>query len=335
MKKTMIRILSLILIGAFLPCMAQAAVWDLGNGDITVNATETTQTVSQGNNTQEDKDPVITSNGNSTGNTLTIQAADQATAKVTLDKVNIDVSTEQKAAITTDGKGNVTLNLSGDNSVKSGDHHAGVEKSNTGNLTITAQDGTPGSLTAQGGGNGAGIGGGYLGNGSNITVSGGEVTAKGGADGAGIGGGSEGSGSDITIKDGKVTANGGDYGAGIGGGYFGSGSKITVSGGEVEATGNRGAGIGGGYRGNGSDITIEDGKVTAKGGDWGAGIGGGSEGSGSNVTISGDAQVKVQGGTAYHPYKEGAAIGNGGNRSEKGKDLTPDTSKLTVEGFIQ
>ena len=46
--------------------------------------------------------------------------------------------------------------------------------------------------------------------------------------------------------------------------------------------------------------------------------------------------MKAQGGAEYKGYlKEGAAIGNGGTDTQKGDELILDTSKLTVDGFIQ
>ena len=305
MKKIMTRLLSLVLLGTFIPSYVLAADWNLDNGSITVNATVESQTVSQaGGSPTVDNNPVITSNGNSTSNTVTITAAENATANVTLENVNINTG---GAAISTSGQGNVNIELDGTNTVQSGTNHAGVEKNSTGTLTIKDEKNNKGSLTATGGFNGAGIGGGFGGSGSNITIEGGEITATGGFDGAGIGGGYKGSGSNITISDGEVTATG----AGAG------------------------AGIGGSYKGSGSGITIEGGKVTAQGDLGGAGIGGGYKGSGSDVTISGDAQVKVQGGAANEYWHKGAAIGNGGTYTTDGNEVSPNTSDLTVEGFIQ
>lgn len=93
---------------------------------------------------------------------------------------------------------------------------------------------------------------------SDITISGGRVKASGGDDSAGIGGGYLGSGSDITIKDNAdVTANGGKWGAGIGGGRDGDGSDISISDSNVSASGGAaGAGIGGGRGGKGENVTI-------------------------------------------------------------------------------
>ena len=364
MKKIMTRLLSLVLLGTFIPSYVLAADWDLDKGSITVSATVENQTVSQaGGSPTVDSNPVITSSGK-TNNTVTITAEKNATANVTLENVNIDTGTTDEAAITASGAGNVNIELNGTNTVQSGNTHAGVEKKDNGTLTITDEN-KDGSLTATGGNYGAGIGGGYEGSGSNIAIEGGKVKAIGGTHGAGIGGGfggsgsniaieggkveassvgggagigggSLGSGSNITISGGEVTAQGGVGGAGIGGGQGGSGSNITISDGKVTATGaGAGAGIGGGYEGSGKGITIEGGEVTAQGDTGGAGIGGGISGTGSDVTISGDAQVKVQGGAADERWKEGAAIGNGGTRTTEGNEVSPNTSDLTVEGSIQ
>ena len=363
MKRITTRLLSLVLLGAFIPSFVLADTWYLDKGDITVNATGTIQTVTQGAAPVEDPNPVITSNGK-TENTVIINAGENATAKVTLENVNIDTGTRGGAAITTSGEGNVNIELNGTNTVQSGNTHAGVEKKDNGTLTITDED-KDGSLTATGGNYGAGIGGGYEGSGSNIAIEGGKVKAIGGTHGAGIGGGfggsgsniaieggkveassvgggagigggSLGSGSNITVSGGEVTAQGGVGGAGIGGGQGGSGSNITISDGKVTATGaGAGAGIGGGYEGSGKGITIEGGEVTAQGDAGGAGIGGGISGTGSDVTISGDAQVKVQGGTTGRDWHKGAAIGNGGTPTTDGNEVSPNTSDLKVGGFIQ
>ena len=340
MKKWMIRALSALLIVAFLPTTVLAAEWNLDNGSIEITAAAnadggTTQTVSQGGGSGvEDSNPIITSNSNQTNNTITINAGDGTTANVTIKDTNIDTSGTDKAAIKTEGEGNVNLNVEGTNTVTSSKEHAGVEKTNDGNLTIGSESGN-GKLTANGGDWGAGIGGGAHGDGSHITITGGEITANGGSSnygygGAGIGGGGGvgfgGNGSDITITGGKVTANGGAYSAGIGGGGNRSGSHITITSGEVTANGGigGGAGIGGGDGGDGSHITITDGKVTANGGAFGAGIGGGSDhGDGSDITISGG-EVTANGG--------GYAAGIGGGWYGNGREITISGGEVTANG---
>ena len=362
-KKIVSTLLALLLF-AGLPVSALAAEWDISKGDITVNAGSGGQTVTQGSQVDvPDSAPVIT--GSSTENTLTINAEKDQTANVTLSDVNIDVSSEGKAAVTTTGEGNVSIELNGDNTLKSGKGHAGLEKKNGGKLTIADED-KNGKLTAEGGKYGAGIGGGDQGagsgititggeikatggqygagigggkgDGSDITISGGEVNATGGTSGAGIGGG-KGDGSDITITDGEVNATGGKYGAGIGGGEYGIGKDIIITGGEVNATGGRfSAGIGGGSRGTGSDITISGGEVNASGGVNGAGIGGGLRSKGKDITVSGDTKLKVQGGDEDHYDGAGAGIGDGGSNAYGtkilGAEVEPDTSGLTTNGSI-
>ena len=344
MKKLITRLLSLALICAFVPSFVLAD-WYLEDGSIIVEAKGDTQTVTQGDGSPTpDNNPVISNSktpdsSKSTTNTITIKAEEKATANVTLDNVNIDVSSEgseYNAAITTKGEGNVTIELNGTNTVKSGSEHAGLEKNNDGKLTITDSNKDQGSLDATGGEFGAGIGGGDGGAGTDITVSGGKVIATGGKYGAGIGGGHKGDGKDITVSGGDVTAEGVFRGAGIGGGCEGDGTDITISGGDVTAKSvDLGAGIGGGYKGAGTGITVSGGEVNAQGGDSGAGIGGGARGTGTDITVSNDAQVKVQGGEKYNDYYgTGAGIGDGGKLGQDGAELPQDPSKLN-EGTIQ
>ena len=186
-----------------------------------------------------------------------------------------------------------------------------------------------GTLTATGGGHGAGIGGrnGDK-NGSscgNITIHGGSVAATGGDEAAGIGGGVFGSGGNITINGGNVTATSGNEAAGIGGGQGDSGGNITINGGTVTATSVTplGAGIGGGAHGSGGNITINDGNVTATSEAFAAGIGGGQESSGGNITINGGT-VKATGG-GY-----GAGIGSGSHGS--GGTITINGGSVAATG---
>ena len=336
-KKIISTLLALLLL-ASLPVSALAAEWDIGKGDITVNAGSGGQTVTQGSQVDvPDSAPVIT--GSSTENTVTITAEKDQTANVTLSGANIDVSSAGKAAVSTTGEGNVNIELNGSNALKSGHSHAGLEKNNDGNLTIQDKD-KDGSLNAKGGQDGAGIGGGSSGAGSDITITGGKVTARGGNYGAGIGGGAYGNGSDITVTGGEVTANSGNYGAGIGGGGWGNGNNISISGGKVTATGGTfAAGIGGGMHRDGNDITISGGEVSAAGGKCGAGIGGGLDARGSgDVTVSGDAKLKVRGGKTGDDG-QGAGIGNGGVRDQNGPvngtEVEPDICALNPSGKIE
>ena len=260
------------------------------------------------------------------GNTITVinNIADKV-LNLTLKDVKIDVSDtgdqydwdqKGKAALSVQGKGNVEIELDGDNELKSGTQSAGLEKTSTGTLTLKDDNNEAGSLTATGGFNSAGIGGGYLGDGKNITITGGTVTATGGSSGAGIGGGREGKGENITITGGTVNATGNEDGAGIGGGSSGSGENITINGGEVTASGGDnwddcGAGIGGGNGGVGKNITITGGTVNATGGYGGGAAGiGGAFANGENITITGGT---VNAAGSYFDHGMGAGIGGGGN----------------------
>ena len=236
-KKIVSTLLALLLL-ASLPVSAHAATWDIGKGDITISAGSGGQTVTQGDGSAvEDSAPVIT--GSSTENTVTINAEKDQTASVTLSGANIDVSGKGKAAVSTNGEGNVSIELDGDNTLKSATNHAGLEKNNGGSLTI-ADENKNGKLTAKGGDYGAGIGGGWRGSGSDITISGGEVNATGGVNGAGIGGGCYGYGNNITVSgDAKLKVQGGvednidGAGAGIGNGGSSDERAIPVTGAEV------------------------------------------------------------------------------------------------------
>ena len=206
-----------------------------------------------------------------------------------LDNVNIDrsknYSDNNKAALTVKGDGDTEIELDGDNILKGGSYHAGLEKNDsdgTGTLTIKDADGSKGSLLAVGNTDSAGIGGtsnGGNGNGntSNITITGGNITAISGWYGAGIGGGDNGYGKDITITGDATVKASGYHGAGIGGGPGGGSDgsgKVTISGhANVIAFSNAGAGIGGGTSGC-ADVTIsEDATVVAHGYNGGTGIG--------------------------------------------------------------
>ena len=224
--------LAALMLAASLPMSALAREWDIADGDITIVADNDGQKVSQGTeNDISDDNPIII--GNSATNTVSIVAEKDRTANVTLSGANIDGSTKGNAAVSTTGEGNVSIELDGDSTLKSGSTHAGLEKNNGGSLTIADED-KNGKLTAEGGGYGAGIGGGYNGTGSDITISGGEVKATGGVNGAGIGGGCYRDGNNITVSgDAKLKVQGGveddtdGAGAGIGnGGSNAYGSQI-------------------------------------------------------------------------------------------------------------
>ena len=179
---------------------------------------------------QEDRDTIITSKSDkseeSKEHTVTIDTSG-GNVDVTFDDLKIDASGKTevddsgdspvdagKAAVTVQGDHDAAIELDGDNELKSGSHNAGLEKNgheSSGKLTIKDDNDTKGSLTAEGGKDGAGIGGGYESGAGNIEITGGTVEAVGGEGAAGIGGGVYGPGRDIEISGGKVSATGGSY----------------------------------------------------------------------------------------------------------------------------
>ena len=312
-----------LLTGAAFP--AFAGTYYIENGDIVISAgTETgTNKVEQGGTlkSENDKGTIITNHDKdkASSNTVTIDAnGKNDKVEVTLKDVNIDASRGSEAAVSVTGKGDTTIELDGDNELKSGAGHAGLEHNKTdtsGELTIQDKDNN-GSLEAAGGFKGAGIGSAGS-NDAQVKITGGNITATTSDDwGAGIGSGSYGTGT-VEITGGEINATGGYLGAGIGGGCNGSGN-VTISGGTITAAGSDGAaGIGGGYY-NGATVTITGDAVikNASSTKYGAGIGGGN-GSDGNVTISGNAKIEnatggygaagIGGGAFSSPDK----IGNG------------------------
>ena len=235
---------------------------DLRNGSIRVYiGADGKQYVQQGENApQQSGNLYIT--GSPTTNTLTIEGGTIG-AKVTLSNVNINAS---GAAVSVSGDVELIIAGTNTNTLRSGPKHAGVEKADdNGTLTISGF----GTLNAYGGESGAGIGGAWHKNASNIVIEGGTIEANGGNWGAGIGGGHGAAGQNITIRDGNVTAKPGGEAAGIGGGYLGDGKNITIEGGTVYAESGGGNGrtaaIGGGREtGKGENIQITGGNVTVK-----------------------------------------------------------------------
>ena len=344
-KQLALRVLSTAALVAMVSSIATAAfadTYDLNKGSVTVETKENGITyVTQLDNTQKDgyarndKDDIlhdyqdktgvtITSNGNPTENTITVDTAKDQTTDVTLQDVNIkkDKWDNESAAMTIKGEGDTEIELNGDNTLISGNYHAGLEKADDvskGSLTIKddlnndnhtekekdesgySTGGDTGTLKAAGGYDGAGIGGRKREEGdesdtcagaSNITITGGKIEA--------------GSTHEM-VKEYPQTEYGG---AGIGGAAnHGDAANITITGNaDVTAAGGYySAGIGGGEYGNAANITISgNAKVVAAGSNsGGAGIGGGDYGVGENIRITDHADVTAYGGN------QGAGIGGG------------------------
>ena len=343
-----LRVLSTAALMAMVSSIATAAfadTYDLNKGSVTVETKEDGFTyVTQLDNTQKDgyarndKDDIlhdyqdttgvtITSNGKKTENTITVDTAKDQTTDVTLQDVNIqkDQWSSRSAAMTIKGEGDTEIELNGDNTLISGNRHAGLEKADDvskGSLTIKddlnndnrtekekdesgySTGGDTGTLKAAGGFAGAGIGGRKKEEGdesdtcagaSNITITGGTIKAG---------------STDEMVKEYPQTELGG---AGIGGASdYGNATNITITGNaDVSAAGGYyAAGIGGGEYGNATNITISgNAKVTAAGSNsGGAGIGGGDYGVGENIRITDHADVSAYRGN------QGAGIGGGGYR---------------------
>ena len=292
---------------------AYAKTWDIADGDITVKGASDESgnynNVKQGEKDFEKDEGETVITGESDKNTVTIDTS-EGNVDVIFDDLKIDVSGKKegdgsgdspvdagKAAVTVQGDHDAAIELDGANELKSSSHNAGLEKNDersedgktiSGKLTIKDDNDTKGSLTAEGGEGGAGIGGGYESGAGNIEITGGTVEAVGGEGAAGIGGGVYGPGRDIEISGGKVSATGGSYSgdprpgaAGIGDGA-GAWSEIApdappsnpnhiiISGdAEVEAkagasTGGKTAAIGGGIVGEipNDALSDDDHKVT-------------------------------------------------------------------------
>ena len=187
---------------------AYAKTWNIADGDITVKGASDESgnynNVKQGEKDFEKDEGETVITGESKEHTVTIDTS-EGNVDVTFDDLKIDVSgkkegdgnddgpvRESNAAVTVQGSGDATIELDGDNKLKSGSNNAGLEKNeleSKGTLTIKDDKGKDGSLTAEGGDGGAGIGGGAEKTGSNIIIRGGTIEAVGGSNAAGIGDG--------------------------------------------------------------------------------------------------------------------------------------------------
>lgn len=335
-----------------------ADTYDLADGSIafSVNA-KGVQAVTQGGTTTYPAGTVtIIQTGSETPTreyNITVTAAAGQTAYLVLSGVNIYLGDTGGfliqpysvgiAAMETYGKGNVTLELDGTNYLLSGECRAGLEKHNTGMLTLQDENAVPGSLKAVGNGGGAGIGGvlGYFKDLNNSTLPGYPWTPA------------DSSVGNITIISGTIEAssyaslkmygeddNNLGYGAGIGGGVGGSARNITINGGQITAKSGSGAGIGGGaggtpkydklkrtpVYGNADTLIINGGQITATTTSGGAAIGGGKGSSGKNITIN-DGMVTANGSSG------GAGIG-GGSRFDFtiGDEICSNGINITING---
>ena len=139
LKRFLSSVLALVLIVS-LPVSAFAAEWYLEDGDITVSADGSGQTVSQGGTAVTDDAPVIKQRDSSmaTDSTITISTSDGATADITIEDVNISIKDDSIDV----GSSSAKITLEGDNKLFS-ESGSGLHVSD-GDVTVTGS----GSLEA-------------------------------------------------------------------------------------------------------------------------------------------------------------------------------------------
>lgn len=337
MKRLISGIIALVLIMG-MPVSAFAADWYLEDGDITVSADSSGQTVSQGSGAAvADDAPVISQRDGSTAtdSTITISTSDGATANVTIEDVNISSSGDSIDV----GDSSANIKLEGDNKLSS-ESGSSIHVSG-GDVTITGSGSLEAGSKNDNNNNAA------IGSHKDEDMSGsihitGDATVTiikndtGYGDGAGIGSGDSGEMSGSIIIDGNANVDSfSNYdGAGIGSGDGGEMSGDITIGGNAQVTAVSecdGAGIGAGWRSDMSgNITIGDNaRVTAWGDSSGAGIGSGDKGNVSGtITIGGNAQVTAG------SNDNGAGIGGGekGSITSTGRIIIRDSAKVTAIG---
>ena len=263
---TLCMLLSVLPLGAFAASDPDSYVFDIAEGTIQVldGTTPGTIKVKYGGGTTPDFDPSqeITVTGTfvatgTPGKSLKVETSLPVTLRIRDLTIDNGQASYYQAMALFGSTANVTLILEGNNYLRGGRDCAGIEVGEGKTLTIKGD----GVLTAQGAiettSAGAGIGGQVEEACGNIVIESGTVTAIGGENAAGIGGGgrwnasSGGNGGNVVINGGTVTATGGSNGAGIGGGQFANGGILTINGGTVLAEGGENAaGIGGGRSNN-------------------------------------------------------------------------------------
>ena len=346
MRRLISAIIALLLV-VNLSVTAFAAEWYLEDGDITVSAGDSGQTVSQGSSTDvADNAPVIKQRDSSktTDSTITISTSDNATANVTIQDINISSTGDaidvgsSSANITLEGDnkifsesgsalhvsaGDVTITGSGSLEAEIGDStenendnaiigsHKGEDMSGkihiTGSATVTTEDDEEDDFR----GDGAGIGSGEDGNMSgSITISdNAQVTAGSGWDGAGIGAGESAYDPQKGEMSGTIT--------------IGGNAKVTAWSEEG------GTGIGSGEDGDVSGTVIIGGnaRVTAGSDDESAGIGSGNDGS---ITSTGRIIIRDSAKVTAIGEDEGAGIGAGDGEHMAGLIIIQDNAQVTA-----
>lgn len=322
---------------------AFAGTYYLENGDITVDAKEDGNHITQGDLYQDHLDEgktIITdhedeSDTSAVSNTVTINVDDNATGDVTIKDANIDtdgVTNDpkdhwswssspdiMKDGITVDTKKNATANITLDN------------------VTVNAKNEEKGDI------GGAGMK--VKGDGTTSIELNGNNTLSAGYNHAGLEKDDVHGTGNLIIKDdynddgteksgeekknsptGSLTATGSGESAGIGSCVGRDTSNIEITGGKIHAQGDDGAGIGSGDAGNltakADNIKISGGDITAIGDNSGAGIGSGFQGS--------SASIEITGGTIHASSDSGAGIGSG--EQGVGADVTITGGTIYADG---
>lgn len=368
-KDLALRVLSTAATLSIVTSMAASAFagsYNLKNGSVDVRVDkDSSHYVKQGENKEkkdEDGKVTITSDGEETSNTITVDVEEGGKADITLKDANVKSSTD--AAMKIKGDGDVDIELDGDNKLTSGSNrdednsHAGLEKNDSdskGKLTIKDDIKNDGKTVksddekkAEWAASAEGKTGGEV---EDV----GKLTVTGGGYGAGIGGSGgwnkDGeSTSNITIKGGSITAgtkfpNTGSNGsgAGIGGGASDRGTggnsgaedrsgDITIDGGSINANG-----IGGGYgknKGGDGYVTINDGYVKSSPNPGSSGGSGAAIGGGYSTAAGGDGHVTINGGHIEASASCGAAIGGGKANSSANKKYKAGDGDVLITGGV-
>lgn len=368
-KDLALRVLSTAATLSIVTSMAASAFagsYNLKNGSVDVRVDkDSSHYVKQGENKEkkdEDGKVTITSDGEETSNTITVDVEEGGKADITLKDANVKSSTD--AAMKIKGDGDVDIELDGDNKLTSGSNrdednsHAGLEKNDSdskGKLTIKDDIKNDGKTVksddekkAEWAASAEGKTGGEV---EDV----GKLTVTGGGYGAGIGGSGgwnkDGeSTSNITIKGGSITAgtkfpNTGSNGsgAGIGGGASNRGTggnsgaedrsgDITIDGGSINANG-----IGGGYgknKGGDGYVTINDGYVKSSPNPGSSGGSGAAIGGGYSTAAGGDGHVTINGGHIEASASCGAAIGGGKANSRVNKKYKAGDGDVLITGGV-
>lgn len=345
---------SLLMVLSLLPGMCLpvlADTWDLTEGSIEIGFQDDVQHVTQNSTSTPDANPVITSGGNVTNNTISVSTDAGQTAQFAVEdlKINteqtnhaIDIQDGSSAVITVQGEGNAVDNTQNGSGSNVATIHVGENASLTIQGGAASSDGEANELLvnrenmkyAITGSAGIGSNSGETFTGEiNIT---GDISVNASAPnyGAAIGSGnkSDFAGSVNITNGANVHVEACDSGTGIGagnGGDFADKGKVNIRDSSVYAdTYSNGAAIGAGKNGDfNGEVNIENSDVEAISGHSGKGEGAGI-GAGYNGDFSGTVNITNSTVNAK-ATNDGAGIGAGGT-----DNTSPSATEFTAEGKV-